>query len=133
MMGKKWLHKICNRNNVKISYSCTPNMASIISGHNKNLLNCNNTQTDITPPCNCRVKSDCPFAGACREMSIICKATIPCGNSVKHYLGSCATEFKARFYNYKQSFKYRRKMHATELSKAVWRAKDGGTPEPTIR
>ncbi len=28
-------YKICNRNNIKISYSCMPNMESIISNHNK--------------------------------------------------------------------------------------------------
>ena len=33
------LHKICNRNTVKISCSCMPNMASFISSHNKKLLN----------------------------------------------------------------------------------------------
>ena len=31
------LHKIFNRNTVKVSYSCTPNMGSIIKSHNKKL------------------------------------------------------------------------------------------------
>ena len=30
-----WLHKICNNNNIKVSYCCMPNMAAIISKHNK--------------------------------------------------------------------------------------------------
>ena len=33
------LHRIFDRNTVKISYSCMSNISSIISGHNKNLLN----------------------------------------------------------------------------------------------
>ena len=33
------LHKIFNRNTVKVSYSCTPNVGSIIKSHNKNLTN----------------------------------------------------------------------------------------------
>ena len=32
------LHKLINKNNNKISYSCTPNMSMIIAGHNKKLL-----------------------------------------------------------------------------------------------
>ena len=33
------LHKIFNRNTVKVSYSCTPNVGSIIKSHNKKLTN----------------------------------------------------------------------------------------------
>ena len=36
-------------------------------------------------------------------------------------------EFKTRFNNHKQSFVHRHKRNATELSKAVWNAKDAGT------
>ena len=32
------LRKICNRNNLKLSYSCMPNMKSIIINHNKLIL-----------------------------------------------------------------------------------------------
>ena len=32
------LHNICNKNTVKISYSCMPNMAAILSRHNKTVL-----------------------------------------------------------------------------------------------
>ena len=42
------------------------------------------------------------------------------------YYGSCETEFKIRYNNHKQSFKFENKKHATELSKAVWNAKDAG-------
>ena len=31
------LHKICNKNNTKISYSCMPNMSAVILRHNKKL------------------------------------------------------------------------------------------------
>ena len=48
---KNKLHKIFNKNNVKISYSCMSNISSIIAGHNKSLL-----QPKITKyGCNCRV------------------------------------------------------------------------------
>jgi hypothetical protein len=50
------LRKIFNRNAIKISYSCMNNMASIIKGHNKKVLNnekassagCNCIETKIT-------------------------------------------------------------------------------------
>ena len=42
----------------------------------------------------------------------------------KNCIGLSSMEFKSRFYNHKQSFEHREKRHATELSKAVWRAKD---------
>ena len=35
---KDKLEKIINRNTIKLSYSGTPNMASIISSHNKKIL-----------------------------------------------------------------------------------------------
>ena len=36
------LHKIFNGNTVKVSYSCTPNIGSIIKSHNKKLTNAEN-------------------------------------------------------------------------------------------
>ena len=49
-------HKIFNRNNVKISYSCMDNIKNIISSHNKeiNVYNELNGKTY-----NCRNKSNC--------------------------------------------------------------------------
>ena len=48
------------------------------------------------------------------------------GDVAKHYYGCCETEFKTRFYNHNQSFKFRLKCNATELSKAFWQFKDTG-------
>ena len=44
-------HKLFNRNTVKLSYSCTPNVQSLISKHNKKVLNGNNARapSEITP------------------------------------------------------------------------------------
>ena len=56
------IHKIFNRNTVKISYSCLRNISSIISSHSHNSL----------PPkqqslgCNCRIKNECPLNGECQ-------------------------------------------------------------------
>ena len=55
------LHKIFNRNMVKISYSCMSNISSIILGNNKNLLNPTVSQYG----CNCRVREECPLQNQC--------------------------------------------------------------------
>ena len=124
------LHNICNKFNVKLSYSCMPNMACIIKNHNNKLIY-PTTNTDEMP-CNCTTKSECPLNGKCRIKSIVYKASITAPNiPTRHYFGLCETEFKARFYNHRLSFKDQRKMNATELSKAVWDYKNRGI-EPLI-
>ena len=125
------LHKICNKNNIKVSYSCMPNMAAIISKHNKNTLQNRAVFRRTTPPCNCRNKVNCPLEGKCRESSIIYKATLKSNGIARHYYGCSETEFKTRINNHKQSLVHRHKRNATELSKAVWNTKDAGT-NPSI-
>ena len=98
------LHKICNKNNIKVSYCCMPNMVAIISKHNKSALQNRTDPRRTTPPCNRRNKANCPFEGKCRESSIIYKATLKSNGIAIHYYGCSKTEFKTRFNNYKQSF-----------------------------
>ena len=52
------LHKTFNRNTVKVSYSCTPNVGSIIKSHNRKLTNAESKQTKY---CNCKKKQEFPF------------------------------------------------------------------------
>ena len=54
-------HKYCelfNKNNIKISYSCMPNMASVIRNHSTSLLK-DAAPTDINE-CSCRQKTEGP-------------------------------------------------------------------------
>ena len=120
------LHKICNKNTVKISYSCMPNMAAILSRHNKTTLA--SKDINVHPPCNCRRKAECPLNGDCRKNAIVYKASISTDSNdpPKSYYGCCETEFKYRFYNHRQTFKNKQKRHTTELSKAFWEAIDNG-------
>ena len=62
------LHKIFNKNTVRVSYSCTQNMSQIIKGHNKKIVQ---KETQETLECNCRVKTDCPLNCDCRKESVI--------------------------------------------------------------
>ena len=49
------------------------------------------------------------------QLAVHCAAE---GKTMSYY-GCCETDFKARYYNYKQSFKTSSKRHQTELSKLV--------------
>ena len=49
------LHRIFNRNTVKVSYCCTQSSGNIIKSHNKKLISSND---QIILPCNCRKKEE---------------------------------------------------------------------------
>ena len=67
------MHKICNRNTVKVSYSCMPNGGSVITSLSKKLTNAEKKQTKH---CNCRKKQECPLEGKCRSKDIIYKCVV---------------------------------------------------------
>ena len=62
-------HKIFNKNTLKLSYSCMPNLKSLINSHNQNILR---DQPQSTPKiCNCLKKEDCPMNGFCLTKSLL--------------------------------------------------------------
>ena len=54
------LHKLFNRTNLKISYSCMPSKNSYTYMHNHKVLNDKPNETAINK-CNCRNKDNCPL------------------------------------------------------------------------
>ena len=66
-LKKNKLHKIFNKNNIKISYSCMSNISSIIEGHNKSLFQPKTTKYG----CNCRVENACPLQNRCQTPNLI--------------------------------------------------------------
>ena len=68
-------YKSFNKNNVKISCSCMPNMKSVIQNHNANLLS-NRTTTVAVCSCSCRQKSKCPLNNECLSGSLVYKAAV---------------------------------------------------------
>ena len=72
------LHKIFNRNSVKISYSCMDNMRAVINKHNKLLLN--KHQEREKAKCNCRDKKNCPLPGKCTIDNVIYEAELKTPN-----------------------------------------------------
>ena len=115
-------YKIFNKNTIKLSYSCMPNMSSIITKHNKKFLN-KKVETEERK-CNCRDKTNCPMEGKCLTKCIVYKASVSSLNEAKHYLGTAEDEFKTRYNNHKTSFKNRTHGKDTELSKYIWMLKD---------
>ena len=67
------LHKIFNKNTLKVRYSCTENLAQIIKKHNKKITNTMEKSTN--PACNCRIKTKYPLKGKCLQPSVIYLAT----------------------------------------------------------
>lgn len=118
-------HKIFNRNTVKISYSCMPNLKQKIDGRNKSTLQ-KTTAPPILKACNCRRPADCPMTGNCLKSSVVYQATVTTEDSrpAQTYVGLTETSFKARFANHKSSFSDPSKRHCTELSKHVWNLKE---------
>ena len=104
------------------------NISSIISGHNKNLLNPNVTQYG----CNCRIREDCPLQNQCLTPNIIYRAGVYCKANKDHkfYFGLAQTPFKERFQNRNKDFNHEQYIKSTELSKYkyIWPLKDAGTP-----
>ena len=68
------LHKIFNRNTVKVSYSCMQNMSKIYKGHNSKITSAPCNQLTL---CNCREKGECPMDGKCQTMDAVydCQVT----------------------------------------------------------
>ena len=120
------LHKIFNRNTVKISYSCMPNLKQNIDGHSKSILH-----KKIVPPrsCNCRVKTECPLSGNCLKESVVYQGTVSTEDHhpPQTYVGLTENSFKTRYSNHKSSFANANKTNNIELSKYIWYLKENLT------
>ena len=115
------LHKIFNRNTVKLSYSCTDNMAKIISNHNKNIQRKDREQHR---QCNCRIPINCPLNNKCLTDGVVYKATVTTEQSSKFYIGASETTFKLRWSNHMSSFRNENRRSQTALSNYIWTLKE---------
>ena len=120
------LHKIFNRNTVKLSYSCMPNVQAMISSHNKSKINRGRDESTAERNCNCRNTNNCPLQGQCLTKAVVYQATVTNKNTNEDqtYIGLTETTFKTRYLNHTSSFRNKHKKHATELSKHIWSLKD---------
>ena len=124
------LAKIFNRNNIKVSYSCTSHISLIIKSHNKKIKSIHSTTHSINQ-CNCRDKSTCPLQGKYPQKNIVYRATVKTNRSVKQYIGAMEGTIKQRIYNHKLTFTNRNYPSNTSLSSYIWCLK-GINISPTI-
>ena len=124
------ISKVINRKTVKLSYTCTDNMAKVISKHNKKVLADKPEAPNRDKTCNCKVPANCPVDGKCRTQSVIYKATLKSADA-SEYIGLTDTPFKTRYDNHTFSFRHETKSNATTLAAHVWKL--GLNPNPDIK
>ena len=84
------LNKIFNANTLKVSYSCMPNISSIIKGHDRQIFNKNPKQpTTNARERNCRIKDQCPMQQKCLTKCVVYQAivTTPSNGKQETYTG----------------------------------------------
>ena len=122
------LYKIFNRNTLKFSYSCMPNVATIIKQHNNSILRSDHqNKTKDVRTCNCRVKNDCPLEGNCLASSVVYRAHVT-GSDMKEYTGLTEGTFKTRFNGHQHTIRHKKHETSTRLSRHIWRLKDQNKP-----
>ena len=119
------LRKIINRNTVKISYRCMPNIKKKISNHNFKVQK-GAEERQPAYGCNCtNAIGPCPLDGNCLVDSLVYKAEVIDENeNSMTYTGLTSNTFKQRYYGHRHSFKNRSSEHSTTLSSHIWNLKD---------
>ena len=142
-VGNPW-RKYINNHTLKISYSCTRNMAVHISSHNKRVIASSSNKTD--DGCNCQSEKtklkrlrtaleipenqtwqppdwfigSCPLDKKCKTDSLVYKATVTSKKSGNmDYYGLTANTFKERYNSHCTSFRCLSKPESSDKSKEV--------------
>ena len=117
--------KILNVTTIKISYSSMKSMKNLIKQHSARVLK--NQEHSEKRSCSCRVKDNCPFDGKCLQECIVYQANVVTNNECKEYFETAEGEFKIRHNNYIMSFRHKKCVNDTELSKYLWKLKEENT------
>ena len=91
------LHKLFNRNSVKISYSCTKNVKTIISNKNNKLLKPDNNNDANGRECNCRNPRNCPVSGHCLKESLVYSSKVVSYSETREYIDVTKNTFEERW------------------------------------
>ena len=99
------MSNLFNRNTVKISYFCMRSMESVISSHNKQILNPSREYFRY----NRRVRNECHLDNKYLTPNIVHEAKVSnkANNECKRYLGASETPFRERFKNHTRNFKHK--------------------------
>ena len=136
------LHKICNKNTLKISYRTMPNMRKHVSKHNNKILKSHNhlqnPEVDKAPHCNCqnRYKGRCPLPGKCNISNVVYRGHITRTDTghTEHYTGA-SVNFKKRWYKHLETCTEENAPGQTTLSSYIWsdlKTEDGTLVPHTI-
>ena len=124
------LSRIINRKTIKLSYSCTQNVQTIMRNHNRKTLE--KTTTTENKGCNCQNKATCPIPDNCCAQKVVYQATVKHDDGkTATYIGSTETTFKTRYNNHKKSFNHEKYKTETTLSKYLWDNNLNKTPNIT--
>ena len=124
------LHKIFNRNTVKVSYSCMNNRLKKSKGHKYQVTS---TARDQTSKCNCRKRSEYPMEGNGQVNDIVYKCDLTRALPKKVYLGHAKGEWKSLLYSYKLSFNRKRYFNKTTRSSYMWHLKKVSNETPNLK
>ena len=98
------LHKIFNRNTLKLIYSCMSSMSSVIKQHNCKVSSITENEDRL---CNCTNKRNCPLHDKCLQTCIVYKAAVITNKDSHNYFGASDGEFKSRYNNHTNLFRHR--------------------------
>ena len=99
-------------------------MGSIISSHNKNILNSNNNEYR----CNYNNRDECPLENECLTPRIVYRVDVTNNKTDEHkyYYRISDTPFKERYENHKTSFRHWSHLTDSDLSKYYWKLVEKG-------
>ena len=121
------LHKLFNRNTVKISYKCMPSMAQAVSRHNTRLARQDQAELQPARSCNCSGQDLCPVNGQCLKGPVVYRAAVTSDNRTEYYTGIAGNNFKERVNRHNYDIRHSTERHATTLANHIWDLKDMGS------
>ena len=124
--GTTW-YKFFNRHTVRVSYSCTRNIAGHIGRHN---IKVTKGEELVEPGCNCTA-DPCPVDGKCLTKGLVYTETIRTRKENYTYNGSTGLTFKERYGGDKFDLKHETST-GTALSNKFWQLKKENPDETPI-
>ena len=98
-------------------------MKNLIKQHNARVLK--SQEHSEKRSCNFRVKGNCPLDGKCLHQCIVHQVNVVTNNECKECFGTAEREFKLRYNNHTMSFRHKKRVKNTVLSKYLRKLKEG--------
>lgn len=123
------LHKLFNKNNLKILYSCLPSYDAILKGINTNKINATKTRANGSKACNSEGvrNKGCIGKEMCEEISVVYEATVHLNENgiyKRTYVGMTDGKLKYQIRKHYIGFKYKRYRNSTPLSGFIWKLQE---------